>query len=337
MKKKTLKVDPLRNLLYPPGGAGPGYADAKGGDHEAGASGFALGTPPAKKQKTGDTLSDSQTLHQLIAASQERDRSGKFVPGFSPVPALKLKKKKVTKLGVDKKSPGKGLGKGLGKKGGGNGASIKKLALSSPKTSSRKQLTPRRAPPADGGDGAGPSTSAEPRAPRVEHVSREDAEIAALVCALRTRGEKEARQLEAMAIPELDERIGELEAARNRTDAELVQLRARRRALIGEGDEEARERAVGESLRAARERCLRAIRDLLGEGPRTGAKRWTPDLAIAECARGANTVGVLFCTVYDLPADLVTAEDARGRTFQTLSSDPPQTCSPRPRSSPRAL
>jgi hypothetical protein len=104
----------------------------------------------------------------------------------------------------------------------------------------------------------------QPRA--TEGDSLEDAEIAALVCALRARGAREARGREELAVLELDERISDLEVAQRKGEAELAQLRARRQVLLGESLGRAGEQDVAEPVKAARDRCLQAIVDLLGEG-----------------------------------------------------------------------
>ncbi|GAQ89051.1 hypothetical protein KFL_004830020 [Klebsormidium nitens] len=207
--------------------------------------------PPAKKLKTGNT--DSQTLHQLIASSQERDRSGKFAPGFSPTAAAKLKKviKKPVSLGqgadpgvVPKKKPG--------------------LATDRPAPAKKPKLKRGRPPKVPSALAPEPVDEALAYVPReTDGDSLEDAEIAALVAALRARGARDVRGREELALLDLEERIVELEVAHRRGEAELAQLRARREALQRERLGAAGETDVPEPVRAARERCLRAIVDLL--------------------------------------------------------------------------
>lgn len=207
--------------------------------------------PPAKKLKTGN--SDSQTLHQLIASSQERDRSGKFAPGFSPTAAAKLKKviKKPVSL-VPGAIPGV--------------VPKKKLGLGTEKPAPAKKPKRGRPPKLPGVPAPEPVDEAFAFVPReTDGDSLEDAEIAALVAALRARGARDVRGREELALLDLEERIVELEVAHRRGEAELAQLRARREALQRERLGAAGETDVPEPVRAARERCLRAIVDLLGK------------------------------------------------------------------------
>jgi hypothetical protein len=104
----------------------------------------ASGDPPlAKKRKMVAKLGD-KTFHQLIASSQERDRSGKFAPGFSPAAAAKLKK--VIKKPIAIKTSSGGLTPKLTpKKKAATGGTPKKKVGTPKSPSSRKQLSPKRA------------------------------------------------------------------------------------------------------------------------------------------------------------------------------------------------
>ncbi|GAQ89373.1 hypothetical protein KFL_005150060 [Klebsormidium nitens] len=91
----------------------------------------------------------------------------------------------------------------------------------------------------------------------------EDAEIAALVQALRARGARDVRAREEGEMADLDERVAVLEVQQRGLAAELVHLRAQREGLRDQRLGAAGEQDGGEPVRAARQKCLQAIVDLL--------------------------------------------------------------------------
>lgn len=100
----------------------------------------------------------------------------------------------------------------------------------------------------------------------------EDAEIAALVQALRARGARDVRAREEGEMADLDERLAVLEVQQRGLAAELAHLRAQRGGLLQQKLGRAGEQDGGEPVRAARQKCLQAIVDLLGEGRRHEAE-----------------------------------------------------------------
>jgi hypothetical protein len=105
----------------------------------------------------------------------------------------------------------------------------------------------------------------------------EDAQIAALVKALRTRGAREMRVKEELEMAELDERLSELEGQQRGIESELEQLRAQRKVLQQQRLGRVGEQDVAEPIKAAREKCLQAIVELLGEPVHTKG----PEMTIA--------------------------------------------------------
>jgi hypothetical protein len=138
------------------------------------------------------------------------------------------------------------------------------------KRSSKDKSSPKKRPKKGSGEvhelgSARPEGELASQPGRTHEDILEDAQIAALVKALRARGAREVRAKEELEMAELDERLRELEVQQRGIASELEQLRAQRQVLQQQRLGRVGEQDVAEPIRAAREKCLQAIVELLGE------------------------------------------------------------------------